>query len=163
MSESVLVKEFTEGYGQIECPNHPIPLNREETKFLINMVISEIIELAQTVTDNDDAAKLMLINAVTDDTYLSKYKRTNDPDQLVADQADAAIDTWYYMLNAFCKKGINLSKIFSVVHEANMNKRDPKTGKFIKDAKGKTIKPEGWKEPDILGEIIKQKTDGSWS
>ena len=37
-----------------------------------------------------------------------------------AAQADALVDVYYYSQNAACKKGMNLSKIFSLVHAANM-------------------------------------------
>ncbi len=60
-------------------------------------------------------------------------------------QADALIDVYYYSLNAAAKKGINLSAIFKIVHAANMAKRDPATGKFLKRDDGKIIKPAGWK------------------
>ena len=44
-----------------------------------------------------------------------------------------------------------------------MDKRDPKTGKFIhREFDGKIIKPIGWKSPDITGEILKQLEYGSW-
>lgn len=34
-----------------------------------------------------------------------------------ADQADALIDIYYYSLNAACKKGVNLSSLFDIVHK----------------------------------------------
>ena len=51
------------------------------------------------------------------------------------------VDSYYYSLKCCCKKGINLSNIFEVVHKANMDKRDPLTGKFLKREDGKIIKP----------------------
>ena len=61
------------------------------------------------------------------------------------------VDIWYYSLNAAAKKGIDLSKIFEEVHAANMAKKDPTTGKFIiRESDGKIIKPDGWKEPNIM-------------
>ena len=59
-------------------------------------------------------------------------------------QADALVDVYYYSLNAAAKKGVNLSSIFSIVHAANMAKRDPATGQFLKREDGKIIKPKGW-------------------
>lgn len=50
-----------------------------------------------------------------------------------------------------------------MVHAANMAKRDPSTGQFIKRADGKIIKPEGWKAPDVEGEIIRQDVEGSFN
>ena len=55
------------------------------------------------------------------------------------------------------------SSIFSLVHAANMAKRDPETGKFLKREDGKIIKPKGWKAPDVEGEVVRQDVEGSWS
>ena len=79
-----------------------------------------------------------------------------------AAQADALVDVYYYMQNAACKKGMNLSAIFNLVHGANMAKRDPTTGEFIKRADGKIIKPAGWKAPDVEGEVVRQDAEGSF-
>jgi energy-coupling factor transport system permease protein len=82
----------------------------------------------------------------------------------MADQYDAFVDIWYYSLNTSAKHGANLSKIFDVVHQANMAKRDPVTGKFIRrEQDGKVMKPVGWQSPNIVAEIISQIKNGSWS
>ena len=73
------------------------------------------------------------------------------------------MDIWYYSLNAACKKGINLSSIFELVHAANMSKKDANTGCFLKREDGKIIKPQGWKAPNIGREIQRQQHDGAWS
>ena len=86
----------------------------------------------------------------------------NDSHELVAEQGDAFVDIWYYSLNCMAKKGVNLSKIFDLVHNANMAKRDPSTGKFLKRDDGKIIKPKGWRPPDIKQEIQRQMNDGAW-
>lgn len=54
------------------------------------------------------------------------------------------------MLNAAAKNGIDLSKVFDAVHQANMDKKDKKTGKFIKRDDGEILKPEGWKPANIV-------------
>jgi predicted HAD superfamily Cof-like phosphohydrolase len=43
----------------------------------------------------------------------------NEQGQLhkAAEQADALVDIYYYSLNAACKKGMNLSALFDVVHQ----------------------------------------------
>lgn len=163
-SEALLVKNFTEESTQNECPSSPHPMNQDEVRFLIKMVVSEMMELAQTVTDNDLEATRMLVEACINPKDLSKYERTDDRTKLISDQADAAIDSWYYILNAFCKKGINLSKVFPIVHQANLDKKDPKTGKYLRRDDGKIKKPEGWISPDqrIHQEIERQLTQGSW-
>ena len=59
-------------------------------------------------------------------------------------------------------KGINLSSIVGRVHAANMAKRDPETGKFLKRADGKIIKPKGWTPPNVEAEIQRQLKEGSF-
>jgi predicted HAD superfamily Cof-like phosphohydrolase len=73
----------------------------------------------------------------------------NDDEEVCAEQADAMIDIIYYIMNSATKKSINLDNVFNEVHNANMNKRDPSTGKFIIRSDGKVIKPENWKPPNI--------------
>ena len=161
LSNAQQVKQFTEG-SQCQCPDTPIPMNKQEVKFVIHMVVSEMVELAQTVCDTDtEAIQMVQVGATTD---VSKYTRTTDQDEITADQADAAVDAMYYLYNCFAKKGVNLSKVFDVVHKANMAKRDPTTGKFIKrESDGKVLKPAGWLAPNIKNEILNQKTTGSWN
>ena len=76
---------------------------------------------------------------------------------------DALTDAYYYMLNAACKKGVNVSSLFGIVHAANMAKRDPETGKFLKREDGKIVKPKGWQPPDVEAEIRRQLKEGAWT
>lgn len=161
-SEAHQVVEFTEGSQHVNCPVAPNPLSKEEVCFVTRMVLSELVELVQTVCETDEEAVAFLKERV--ETDISNYDRCfDDPDQLAADQADAAVDAIYYLYNCFGKKGINLSAVFDVVHAANMAKRDPESGKFIRrESDGKVLKPPGWQAPNILTEIQRQKTEGSW-
>lgn len=159
-SDAELVREFTEG-SQTECPTPPQPMNREEVGFIIGMVLSEMLELAQTITKTDEEAVQFLHDRVKTD--LSHHERQDNPIHKTANQADAAVDAIYYLYNCFGKKGVNLSKVFGVVHAANMAKRDPTTGKFVKrESDGKVLKPPNWQPPDIHAEIQRQILEGSW-
>lgn len=75
----------------------------------------------------------------------------------------SVVDVYYYSLNAAAKKGVNLSSLFGVVHAANMAKRDPTSGQFLKREDGKIIKPAGWTPPDVAGEVRRQLKDGAWA
>jgi hypothetical protein len=46
-----LVKKFTEESKDMKCPTIPVKMDITEVKFLIKMVVSEMMELAQTVSD----------------------------------------------------------------------------------------------------------------
>lgn len=56
---------------------------------------------------------------------------------------DALIDLRYFVDGSFVEMGVDSDPHFSAVHTANMAKC------LSKNADGKTIKPEGWKPPDI--------------
>lgn len=157
--QAIQVKEFTELSGY-PVPNVPIVMTRLEVEFLIRMKLSEIVELAQTVTTNLDDAVAMVIKSVRTDLK-PDYQPPTDSFDLIAHQADAAIDDWYYTLNAFAKVGVNLDEIFNIVHGANMSKRFP-DGTFHRRDDGKIIKPHQWTEPDITAEICRQAEVGSW-
>lgn len=73
------------------------------------------------------------------------------------------VDVYYYSLNAAAKKGVNLSSLFGVVHAANMAKRDPASGQFLKREDGKILKPAGWAPPDVAGEVRRQMKEGAWA
>ena len=65
------------------------------------------------------------------------------------------------MLNAAAKKGVNLSSVFDVVHDANMAKKW-EDGTFHKREDGKILKPETWSPPDVQKEIARQFKEGSF-
>jgi len=160
LSDAEKVRQFTKGCGR-ECPVEPRVMTYNEVKFLIGMMLSEIVELAQTVTaDADEAVELVRSLAVID--LKRNYVKPTDQLQLIADQADAAVDCAYYAYDAFAKTGVNLSYVFGLVHKANMDKRFP-DGTFHTRDDGKIIKPPNWKAPDILAEILVQYQEGSFS
>lgn len=153
------VREFTAGAGQ-PTPDKPELMSKDEVCFLGKMVLDEVMELFATVYPASDA-KRKLCGFIDDSKDIAKLP-ADDETNLIAEQGDAICDVYYYMLNAAAKKGVNLSALFHIVHGANMAKRDPATGQFLKRADGKIIKPTGWQEPDIKAEIVRQFAQGSW-
>mmetsp|Transcript_40083 Transcript_40083/g.96672 ORF Transcript_40083/g.96672 Transcript_40083/m.96672 type:complete len:144 (+) Transcript_40083:1-432(+) len=128
------------------------------------MMLDEIMEFLATVLPPAEA-KDALKRFVDDSKDIPQVEAEGAQRKIhiIAEQADALVDVYYYSLNAACKKGVNLSSIFSLVHQANMNKRDPATGQFIKREDGKIIKPKGWQPPDVDSEVERQMTKGSWN
>lgn len=156
------VKEFTEESMEIKLPNQPAPLTTGQVEFLITMICDEMIELLRAQGERSPSRVIAEIVS-------SRNERLDIPapepgtDAQTAEQADALVDIIYYIINAASKNGINLGKVFSAVHAANMNKRDPATGRFLRNTVGKVIKPAGWEPPNILSTIEQQKKEGSWS
>lgn len=163
MNDSERVREFTEGSTGKPCPERPVALSREKAMWILRMVFSELDELACTVTSDPEARDEFMRQALE---TRDRCKNFTYPDEhhVISAQADAFVDAWYYMLNTGCQHGMNLSRLFNVIHEANMAKRDPATGEFIRrPSDGKVMKPAGWQAPDVEGEMAKQMEHGSWN
>lgn len=152
-SDYELVKVFTEESG-VEVSAKPRLMTKGEVMFLVKMMLDEIMELGATIED-PDTFKLEIIDIILASKDILKIENVPEV-ELIAEQGDALVDCYYYSLNAAAKCGVNISKIFQIVHQANMDKRDPVSGKFLKREDGKIIKPDGWKAPDIIEEIKRQ-------
>jgi predicted HAD superfamily Cof-like phosphohydrolase len=154
------VREFTQACG-FATPNAPQLMNRPEVQFITKMLLDELLELNATVMSPNEAKNsiLNMLNVAKNCPQL----RTTNKAEIVAEQADALVDIWYYCLNCAIKKGINLCSVFDLVHAANMRKVNPATGKCIKRADGKIEKPAGWCPPDISKEMQRQHAQGSFS
>ncbi len=142
------VLEFTKHTYNQPLPIKPEKLNRKEVEFLVSMILSETNELLQTVCDDMEDCKQTTLKCMNVDIKKEIAKYDND-EEICADQADAMMDIIYYILNSATKKSINLDNVFEEVHNANMNKRDPTTGKFIIREDGKVTKPDNWVAPDV--------------
>jgi predicted HAD superfamily Cof-like phosphohydrolase len=164
--DSQLVRDFTFESGT-PIPSVPEPMNDQEVFFLIKMMLDELMELGATVAGPEIVKSEMckMINESKDIAAITNKETGKETEQseIIAEQADALVDCYYYSLNAAAKKGVNLSKVFQIVHKANMDKRDPDTGKFIKREDGKIIKPVGWSPPNIVAEIKRQEKEGAFS
>ena len=154
--DSDLVKKFTIESGVSICEK-PTSMSSDQVVFLTTMIMDEVLELLSTVHDAD-TSKEILNNIIKDGKVLEQEQYT-DPDEQTASQADALVDIYYYCQNAACKRGINLSEIFRLVHKANMAKRNEETEQFIIGPGGKIMKPPGWTAPDIVAEIKRQKLE----
>ena len=88
-SDAEKVKEFTVGCGRT-VPDRPRLMTRDEVKILIGMKLSELVELAQTVTDTPTEAVEMVRGLVATDLKTSYIKPT-DIVELIAHQADAEV------------------------------------------------------------------------
>jgi predicted HAD superfamily Cof-like phosphohydrolase len=155
LSDFEKVKQFTEESSGKACPKTPQLMTKDEVRFLVRMVLSEMSEVVNTVTESEEETIEFMESCLHADP--SKHSADRRVVNLIAEQADGCVDAYYYILNAFCKKGVDLSAIFNVVHDANMAKKDPASGKFIRrESDGKILKPAGWKAPDIVAEIRRQ-------
>lgn len=159
-SDAILVKEFTEASG-FDIPKEPKKMTKEEVHFIVKMVIDEMMELMATV-ESPVEYKMNMVRMIVQAKEVTRDFANMSDDEIIAEQHDAFVDSWYYSLNSASKNGVNLSKIFTLVHDANMAKRDVESGRFLKREDGKIIKPVGWVEPNIVHEIQRQRETGAF-
>lgn len=81
----------------------------------------------------------------------------------VVEQADALVDAIYYICDTAVRHGMNLDRVFEIVHGANMAK--VVDGRVIRRDDGKILKPEGWRDPGplLVAELDRQRDHGSWA
>lgn len=148
------VLEFSKATGK-SIPSVPRAMTPDEVCQLIKMVLSEVQELADTVTSSSEESLALMKSCLGVDQ--SKHSGGNLSEiERIAEQSDAMVDAWYYMLDRAGRCGMNLSRVFDVVHSANMAKINPETGKCLLREDGKVLKPHGWTPPDIVAEIRRQ-------
>jgi predicted HAD superfamily Cof-like phosphohydrolase len=164
VSNALDVLLFSREAGKV-CPDVPTVMNAEKVMFIVRMIMSELDELVCTVTHSSEECESFMREAMNNRDACTNFQGSyTDPEDIIAAQADALVDSWYYSLNTAAQHGMNLSSIFDLVHASNMAKKDPVTGKFLKrESDGKIIKPKGWTSPDIRAEIIRQIKEGSWT
>lgn len=143
-------RQFTEAAGDAWPTDGPQVMTLQEVDFLCKMVVDEMLEMYATVTDPEDA-KTKLTEHVKNAKTIEK-----EPFPTPESQADAAVDIMYYIVNAAAKKGMDLDAVFDEVHQANMRKADPKTGKFVRREDGKVLKPDNWTPPDV-GKALRRR------
>ena len=65
------------------------------------------------------------------------------------EQLDALVDILVVTMGAIRAGGFDGEGAWNEVMRTNFAKIDPATGKVIKRADGKVLKPEGWKAPEL--------------
>ncbi len=160
MNHTQKVKQFTEESMGTSVPRYPQPMTREQVVFLVRMQCEEMMELLCTIREEGEDEK-ELLRQIVEKSNKPMYNKKSDTIDIMCEQVDYVVDSYYYGLNACCKQGFNVDEIFDIVHEANMSKKF-EDGKFRRNELGKVIKPEGWKEPNVRGCVEKWIKNGSW-
>lgn len=85
-----------------------------------------------------------------------EYHSKESTRQAMTDLADSLVDMVYIIIGTALAYGFDFDKLWTLVHENNMTKIDPVTGKVIK-INGKTQKPEGFVPVDLRSAIYPAK------
>lgn len=165
MTNSEKVREFAvtatkshlpDGSFLPPLPTTAIPLNNKSVENIVKMVLDECVELLVTVTSSESERKEILENIVNNINYRKDLEiEDKSIETVVESQIDAFVDIEYYIKDRAGRHGMNIDKVFDMVHEANMNKRLP-NGEFLMREDGKVLKPSGWKSANLTEEIFNQ-------
>lgn len=100
-----------------------------------------------------DAAAVALQSELADEEYTELRIGIEQRDLVKI--TDGITDLIYILVGMALEFGIPLPDAFEEVHASNMAKVDPSTGKVLRRADGKILKPKGWKPPAI-GPILER-------
>lgn len=147
------VEEFHRAFGHPVGESPDLP-DEDTLKLRLKLVAEEFFELLSACgadcfaysSDSDEYAE---------DTVRRGIRHLDKGVQDLVKIADALADLDYVIEGMRLAFGINGKPIAEEVHLSNMAKLGP-DGKPIRREDGKILKPEGWKSPDIAGELRRQ-------
>jgi predicted HAD superfamily Cof-like phosphohydrolase len=163
---SEAVAQFTAARLGHPVPNQPRPMDETAVRKYIGLCVSELRELARTVTTSNAEAHKLVVECLGMDP--AKIEHTfPDEVSLISSQIDSIVDLDYYSRDIANEHGFNVDWVFDEVHDANMRKKFP-DGTFhtetIVGSNGnmrKVIKPPGWVGPDVDSVVRRMQTEGS--
>ena len=162
--ETEALKEFHEAFGYTRSDS-PRALTVDEAFKRMVFIQEEIIEFIAASCDSPEEFKDYhdKLLAKGFEAYEKEKDGVGEKDEVerIVAQADALSDINYFSFGTADMAGVKLLPIFMKVHEANMSKLDPETGKPIYNEFGKIQKGSGFKapEPRIREEIRRQMSE----
>lgn len=148
-----MVREFVERVTPWqECRRAPGLPSASTVRFRVRLVLDEIVELLSEIYDDDSAIADL---RETFDRFLnaSNFRRDLYPNsERFARVVHEAADVAYTIEGMLATFGVDGTRVFRRIHEANMAKAGAG-----RDASGKLGKPEGWTPADIAAELREQR------
>ncbi|MDH6365720.1 putative HAD superfamily Cof-like phosphohydrolase [Enterococcus sp. PF1-24] len=160
--------EMTEAFHDLfgpEKPATPIAFSKENAGFRAGFKVEELVEFLYAAADNDATVFTELIEGLHENVETAKNK-VLAKNEAVADvlvgEVDALVDLLYFTYGSFTLLGVDPTKIFEIVHEANMNKCFPDGKPHYHPVTNKVLKPDNWQaefapETKIAKEIARQQ------
>ena len=118
--------------------------NHRSPHYIMNMDQTPVYHAmcsGKTIDQNTDLSKL------SQEEFNEFKKALLDEDNV--EQLDACMDMIWVILGYCIMKGYDVKGAWDEVARSNLSKIDKVTGKVIKRADGKVLKPEGWTPPQL--------------
>lgn len=159
--ENLIRVEFSGAARQL--PPYPQRPSIQETHNFCSFLVSEIVELLRADHTLEEI-QFLLTKWTTKD--LSPAPKITNHEEYVDNNLDARVDIKYYIDDNSAKNGMNTYAAGRVVHEMNLDKRDPTTKKWIiREEDQKILKRPGWENDNAgktLAEVHRQINEGSF-
>ena len=135
--------------------NSPTVPSDKDIHLRNQLITEEVLEFLTATLGNTPEARDTLVKM---EQVLSELKAMSSNDVKVVnvdmlEVVDALVDIEVINIGTALTYGINIDAGFNIVHESNMAKVNPQTGRMDKNEFGKIIKPAGWVAPDLSGLI----------
>lgn len=148
MSMLLQQKEFCRVMG-VATPAIPTVPTEEQLMLARKLIYEEFNELI---------AEIDHVGAIIKDKTYSDGPREALSHSYLQDATAEAADL-IYVVCQFCNMfGLPLEVVYHAIHIANMKKVDPETGKIIKRADGKVLKPRDWKPAELTRVYLNART-----
>lgn len=146
------IKDLMKLYGQ-EVKTKPEIPDEKIVKLRVDLIYEEVIKELLYNMGYWQIIESLPPNKDEDEQGIILHKTYRKPN--LSEIADGIVDSIVVLLGAACAFGIDIQPLWDIVHQSNLEKAN---GPVRED--GKRLKPEGWKPPDILGELRKQGWSG---
>ena len=100
----------------------------------------------QTIAQENIPQSSLYHNLIVEEysEYIAAHNKKDDTEII-----DACFDTIWVIVGYMLSRGWDLDRIWDEGALSNLKKIDKATGKVLKRADGKVLKPEGWQPPDF--------------
>ena len=135
--------------------NSPTVPSDKDIHLRNQLITEEVLEFLTATLGNTSEAQgtLEKIGQVLSELKLMSANNVKVVDIDMLEVVDALVDIEVINIGTALTYGINIDAGFNIVHESNMAKVNPQTGRMDKNEFGKIIKPAGWVAPDLSGLI----------
>lgn len=142
----------------------PTAFDQETASFRAGFKAEELVEFLYGAANNNEETFSDLVEKLHQSIdeaqakILAKDKQVAEP---LVEQVDALVDLLYFTYGSFALMGVEPTKIFEIVHQANMGKRFPDGKPHYHPVTNKVMKPADWEEkcapePKIKAELLQQ-------
>ena len=135
--------------------NSPTVPSDKDVHLRNQLITEEVLEFLTATLGNTPEAQgtLEKMGQALSDLKLMSANNVKVVDIDMLEVVDALVDIEVINIGTALTYGINIDAGFNIVHESNMAKVNPQTGRMDKNEFGKIIKPAGWVAPDLSGLI----------